>query len=78
MSVSLKETMQTQSFRKRILAGLSSIALIGGLVVASSSSPVLAATGPFYPLVEAEVEVDNVNKSFDILAGQTIKVTIST
>ena len=70
--------MKIKSLFRRVAAGLSAVGLMSGLLISTGVTPVSAAVGPFYPLVNLPIEVDGTAKSFDILDGQTVKVEIIT
>lgn len=69
--------MKHKSLRKRAFSVVASMSIVGGLLVATNTSSVNAATGPFYPWAELTVSTDSSDGTFDILDGQTIEVTVS-
>lgn len=69
--------MKLMSLCKRAFAVLASMSMVGGLLVATNTSSVNAATGPFYPWAELSLSTDNSDGTFDILDGQTVEVSVS-
>ena len=71
--------MKSINLRRRIAAGLSSLGLVSGLVVASGAAPVhaTAGIGPVYPEARVEISVVPEAGSVDIADGQTLEVVIT-